>query len=246
MPDPGDRLFWPVAGRRQLGHLAANRAPGRPVIEPLTPGPAAQATSASAPTATVEIRRYTVQAGDTLWDIAIASRVAIDVLVAANPGLNPNALQAGQEVLIPISPEGTSAPVQVAAQTLQGDSIQLRRGPSAALASVAALPGRSPVTVIGRSDDNSWLEVTIPDGQTGWVMAQWVALPGAVADLPVTWRMITFVTPTPGGAALPTLAPAPNYRYLFGIGRPFAKPSCAGSSWATGRMCFPKSATASP
>ena len=182
-----------------------------PIAPPITP----------AATPTLELTRYTVVQGDTLWDIAIRSRVAIDVLVAVNPGLNPNLLQPGQEVLIPKTDSGAqAAQVQIQAALNSGSSVQVRRGPSAAFAAVIALPGQTPITVIGRSDDNGWLEVITADGQDGWVMAQWVTLPVAVTELPITWWTIAFVTPTPGGptGVLPTLAPAPNYQFIYGIG----------------------------
>jgi hypothetical protein len=189
-------------------------------ISALTPA-ATPAAATPGATPTLELTPYTIAEGDTLWDIAIRSRVAIDVLVAANPHLNPNALQPGQQVLIPKTTGGQqAATVHIQAATNSGSSVQLRRGPSAAFAAVTALPGQTPLTVIGRTDDSTWLEAVTADGHEGWVMAQWVTLPVALTELPITWRMIAFVTPTPGGSAdaLPTLAPAPNYKFIYGIG----------------------------
>lgn len=44
---------------------------------------------------------YIVQAGDTLSAIASRFNVSVDALVAANPGLDPNLISQGQEIIIP-------------------------------------------------------------------------------------------------------------------------------------------------
>jgi murein DD-endopeptidase MepM/ murein hydrolase activator NlpD len=45
--------------------------------------------------------QYTVQAGDTMFDIAQRFGLSLAVLQAANPGLNPDALAVGQALVIP-------------------------------------------------------------------------------------------------------------------------------------------------
>jgi nucleoid-associated protein YgaU len=64
-------------------------------------------------------QRYTIQAGDTLFDIATAAYGADNantggiVIENSNPGINPTDLQPGQEILIgilnPLGP-GQAAP----------------------------------------------------------------------------------------------------------------------------------------
>ena len=45
---------------------------------------------------------YTVQAGDTMWQIARKSGVTLEALINANPNIpNPNAIQIGQQICIP-------------------------------------------------------------------------------------------------------------------------------------------------
>ena len=44
---------------------------------------------------------YIVQAGDTLSAIASRFNVSVDALVAANPGLDPNLISQGQQIIIP-------------------------------------------------------------------------------------------------------------------------------------------------
>lgn len=49
-------------------------------------------------TGTEDPRTYTVEQGDTLWDIAKANGMSSAELIAANPGFNPNRLKIGQQL----------------------------------------------------------------------------------------------------------------------------------------------------
>jgi len=49
-------------------------------------------------TGTKEPKVYTVQSGDTMWDIAAANGMSLAELESANPGLNPNRLKIGQQL----------------------------------------------------------------------------------------------------------------------------------------------------
>ena len=44
---------------------------------------------------------YTLQAGDTLWDIAASHRITVEALIAANTVANPNLLRPGDQVFVP-------------------------------------------------------------------------------------------------------------------------------------------------
>jgi nucleoid-associated protein YgaU len=53
-------------------------------------------------------QEYTIKAGDTLFNIATAAygssnaNAGVAAIEAANPGINPNDLQVGQEIKIPV------------------------------------------------------------------------------------------------------------------------------------------------
>lgn len=47
-------------------------------------------------------RIYTVQAGDTLYRIATRFGYSLNTLLAANPGLDPDLIQVGQELCLPV------------------------------------------------------------------------------------------------------------------------------------------------
>ncbi len=83
----------------------AAAAPQQPVIYDTAPAPQVIAVATPpAPGAAAGGAKYTVQKGDTLWKIAAAQygdgkqwqRIA-----AANPGLSPATLKAGQTIAIP-------------------------------------------------------------------------------------------------------------------------------------------------
>lgn len=76
-----------------------------PDIEPelITPGQVISiplaASTANCPTGTAS---YTVQKGDTFYSIARRYKMKLSELIKANPGINPDALLAGQSMCIPM------------------------------------------------------------------------------------------------------------------------------------------------
>ena len=47
---------------------------------------------------------YVIQAGDTLYALAIRFNTTVAAIMAANPGIDPNRLQIGQRICIPGAP----------------------------------------------------------------------------------------------------------------------------------------------
>lgn len=69
-------------------------------------------------TGTKEPKVYTVQGGDTIWDIAIANGMSPSELAAANPGFDPDTLKIGQQLnLFQIKPFVTVQTKEVVAST---------------------------------------------------------------------------------------------------------------------------------
>lgn len=53
---------------------------------------------------------YTIKAGDTFFSLAQRFGLAVEAIVAANPGVNPDNLQIGQQVCIPAPPPSPPCP----------------------------------------------------------------------------------------------------------------------------------------
>lgn len=92
------------------------------------PGKAA----AAAPKPTAGAKQCVVEAGDTLSGIAVQFGVALDALIAANPGINPNVIHPGQVLNLPGGGAPAAPPrvpkqcVVEAGDTLSGIAAQFR------------------------------------------------------------------------------------------------------------------------
>jgi mannan endo-1,4-beta-mannosidase len=105
-------------------------------------------------------KEYTIQAGDTLFSIATGAYgpanagAGVAAIEAANPGIDPDDLQIGQEIMIPVL-GGTGAPVpQISASLTARDPLASTNAQSVYARLVAmenaARAGSSPMTIIGQ------------------------------------------------------------------------------------------------
>lgn len=58
------------------------------------------------PEENIKMVRHTIKQGDTLWDLANKYNTTAEEIMMANPGIDPNNLQVGQDLLIPDPPFG--------------------------------------------------------------------------------------------------------------------------------------------
>lgn len=101
------------------------------------------------------------------------------------------------------TPEPTPSPEPQIVTATTTEVLNIRQGPSRTMALLGKLPKGTTVTVVGRNDDNSWLQIQIPEkSELGWVSAEFVTINGDVNTLPV-------VQTNPGGSQpKPTETPA--------------------------------------
>ena len=86
------------------------------------------------------------------------------------------------------------------------ESLNLRLGPNTGYAVVTRLSRGWAVRVQGRNAEGTWLRVTAPGGEEGWVAAEFVTLQGVgLSDLPVVGAPATPIS-TP---IVPTITPPP-------------------------------------
>lgn len=89
----------PPVTRTVTATTTASASPGASPTPGGSPTPAGSSTATT--TATPGPKTYTVQSGDTLSSIAADNGTTVDEIVALNPGLDPNTLQVGAEILLP-------------------------------------------------------------------------------------------------------------------------------------------------
>jgi len=53
---------------------------------------------------------YTIRSGDTLFNLARRFNTTVQAIINANPGINPDNLQIGQQICIPVAPENGECP----------------------------------------------------------------------------------------------------------------------------------------
>lgn len=226
-----------LAGRTLSGEVNAYQVTylATAVVQP-TETPAAPSISAAPPTeappasATPRSAQYVVRENDTLWDIALAYGFANpDPILAANPGLNPDLLALGQVLIIPgldfIPPAavpGDTAilPPAAAANDSSGENgrvkadaggLRLRDSPVVGDNVRTRLTELTPLRILGRTNDNLWLQVVTPTGTQGWVMAQYVESSNSTAIASI---LPIVATAEPAGAGPP---PVENPPYLSDV-----------------------------
>ncbi len=153
--------------------------PAEEPAEPAAAPPTSAPTQTPQPTPLAIAARHTVTTGDTLWGIAVQYGLSLDALIAANPGINPDRIRPGDTINIPVggkppsaAPKATATPDARVSPT--GGNLRLRQTPSTSGRILTRLAANTPLTIVARSINNTWLQVRTPDGTQGWVMAQYV------------------------------------------------------------------------
>jgi uncharacterized protein YraI len=74
--------------------------------------------------------------------------------------------------------------------------LNVRQGPAPSFASIAQLPNRTGVTLLGRNDTASWVEIST-GAVRGWVNARYLATAVNLSTLPQTWSGTVQPAPLP-------------------------------------------------
>ena len=113
------------------------------------------------------------------YDIEMARLLGITLV--APPTTTPGAVTTTPEVVA--TPSTTAATVT----NLGATAVNLRTAPNVNAAGAAILGSQVSTTALGKTADDQWIQVQIPEkpGQTAWVFAQLVQLSVPISSLPV-------------------------------------------------------------
>ena len=98
------------------------------------------------------------------------------------------------------TPTRTPTPAPTLGVEIDNGLINVRQGPSTEYGTQVILGVGEAVEIVGRTEDNAWVEVRMASGDNGWVLAELLAKPAAVARLAV-------LTPPPTPTATPEPPP---------------------------------------
>jgi hypothetical protein len=153
-----------------------------PVSTTVLPATAADVTKAERDAMKKDYKSYVagvVSALDNAPQSFTPSLAALDGLMAS--------LQFSDALFPKAAP--TPAPqAQTAAGTLTGKAIELlnvRAGPSTRNRILTQIDAGASINLTGRTANGQWLRVSLSDGRTGWVSAQYVEVAGDASKLPV-------------------------------------------------------------
>jgi hypothetical protein len=114
---------------------------------------------------------------------------------AAFPTLTsfPTEVSLAQDVA-PVVPQIAVPALPDALVSLGSTGLRLRSEPQEGDNVIDLLDESTPLTIIGRTADNTWVQVTLADGRSGWVMTQFVALN---IDLTTISNAVSALVPAP-------------------------------------------------
>ncbi|KAG4434910.1 hypothetical protein IFR05_009608 [Cadophora sp. M221] len=118
--------------------VPSSTTPSQPT--PPAPVPAPQPQPQPAPSG-----KYTIQSGDTFSTIAAKLGTSVAALQAANPGINPNALQIGAQISVPTASIPTPTPAPTQPSPAPGSKYTIQSGDT--YGSIAAKLGTTVVAI---------------------------------------------------------------------------------------------------
>ncbi|MBN2305955.1 MAG: SH3 domain-containing protein, partial [Anaerolineae bacterium] len=136
-----------------------------PPLPTATQTPLSSITPVSAsPAATTAITTVSTTSAAIPTETAVIAPTSVLVI---QPTITPTPLP-------PSSPTAIAAARPIAQVCGTCDNLRLRETPGSAGRVMAELTANTPLTIIGRTQDNAWLQVVLNNGTVGWVASQYV------------------------------------------------------------------------
>ena len=121
-------------------------------------------------------------------------------------------------VFATLTPSSTPLPSGQVCETC--NNLRLRDKPGTAGSVIDMLSAGTPVTIVGRTEDNTWIQVVLVDGRTGWVSAEYVVLNIDLAVVSVTGTVEDIATASGGTDSLNVISGVSSHaRQIFLDGR---------------------------
>jgi serine/threonine-protein kinase len=180
------------------------------LIGQISAGGAAEQTQTAVALAAINATETTAAATPTL-ESSPSADVGVTPTESGAAGIDPTA---------PPTETSTSAPsaTQTPTETLTGTPatpiaqalrpLILRAGPGLDYARIGELTVNQQVDIIGTTEDGSWFQVRLPDGQVAWLATNFVRTFGSL--MPVPFVEPPTRTPTPSNTPTPTYTPSPT------------------------------------
>ncbi len=142
---------------------------------------------------------FLILAGLSLGLAACTSSASTATLITATPPptltsvpasetpLPPtDTLPPAETALPPTATEPPGSPTPLPSARVMVKLLNVRSGPGTAYTVLAIVKEGDVLTALGRTPDNTWIVVRLPDGTSGWCSAQakYVTLSGSISELP--------------------------------------------------------------
>jgi hypothetical protein len=105
------------------------------------------------------------------------------------------------------------APITGGNATVASFELNVRQNPGEGGRILQVIPRDTPVTILGRYFDNSWVQVQTPSGIVGWVSARLLDITINLATVPIIDAQ--FINPPPTPTPTPTITPTPSVSIAF-------------------------------
>lgn len=149
------------------------------------------------------------------WDVyAVSLEGGIVQQLTNDPADERGALVAGAASLPEtgmVPPTFTPAvPTPIPDAVVISANLHVRENPGEGAPILLTIPMGTPLKILGRFPDNSWIQVMTPNGNLGWVSTAFISINVNLLDVPVIPAAFIAPPPTPIPTMAATLIPAPT------------------------------------
>ncbi|MBN1965028.1 MAG: PD40 domain-containing protein, partial [Anaerolineae bacterium] len=167
------------------------------------------------------------------WDLyAIAVETGLVQQLTNDPAdeRGPGAAEGGETVEPGPGPAAATPGQAVPDGVVDANSLNIRSNPGEGAQILTNVPRNTPLDIIGRRFDNTWLQVITPNNVTGWAFGGLIRVSIDLSTIPVVDA--PFIAPPPTATPAPTASPVPQTIIEFWADRTtITAGECVTMSW---------------